>query len=138
MRWNAAYPGAPGVLLPLGGGPLCCRFGCLSSEALISVAGESWTRPCALPATRRPSYHRTTEGGRTLTVRVRPGSLREIGLFAWAMARISGRVTGTNPPNLFLVLGKNRKLFRAWLRFAGRLMPGGVLPRRETERSEER
>src|SRR5699024_2857108 len=25
------------------------------------------------------------------------------------------------------------KLFRAWLRFAGRLMPGGVLPRRETE-----
>jgi len=65
--------------------------------------------------------------------RVRPGTLREIGLFAWTVARISGRVTGTNPPNLFLVLGKHRKLFRAWLRFAGRLMPGGVLPRRETE-----
>lgn len=66
-------------------------------------------------------------------MRIRPGSLGEIGLIAWAVARISGRVTGTTPPNLFLVLGKHRKLFRGWLRFAGRLMPGGVLPRRETE-----
>jgi AhpD family alkylhydroperoxidase len=40
---------------------------------------------------------------------------------------------GTGPPNLFLTLGRHRKLFRGWLRFAGRLMPGGVLPRRETE-----
>jgi AhpD family alkylhydroperoxidase len=46
---------------------------------------------------------------------------------------VSGRVTGTTPPNLFLVLGRHRKLFRGWLRFAGRLMPGGTLPRRETE-----
>ena len=39
----------------------------------------------------------------------------------------------TNPPNLFLTLGRHRKLFRRWLWFAGALMPGGKLPRRETE-----
>lgn len=49
------------------------------------------------------------------------------------LASLSGLVTGTRPPRLFLVLGKHRRLFRGWLRFAGRLMPGGVLPRRETE-----
>jgi AhpD family alkylhydroperoxidase len=56
-----------------------------------------------------------------------------VGLFTWGLAGISGRVTGTEPPNLFLTLGRHRKLFRGWLRFAGRLMPGGTLPRRETE-----
>ena len=45
----------------------------------------------------------------------------------------AGRVGGTRPPHLFLTLGRHRRLFRGWLRFAGRLMPGGVLPRRETE-----
>lgn len=30
-------------------------------------------------------------------------------------------------------LARHRGLFRAWLRFAARLMPGGVLPRAETE-----
>jgi AhpD family alkylhydroperoxidase len=42
-------------------------------------------------------------------------------------------VAGTGPPNLFLTLARHRKLFRGWLRFAGRLMPRGRLPRRETE-----
>src|SRR5690606_3293781 len=36
-------------------------------------------------------------------------------------------------PHIFLTLGRHRKLFRGWLRFAGRLMPGGTLPRRESE-----
>ncbi len=30
-------------------------------------------------------------------------------------------------------MGRAHKLFRGWLRFAGRLMPGGRLPRRDTE-----
>jgi AhpD family alkylhydroperoxidase len=30
-------------------------------------------------------------------------------------------------------MGRQPKLFRGWLRFAGRLMPGGKLPRRDTE-----
>ena len=40
---------------------------------------------------------------------------------------------GTNPPRLFLTLGRHRGLFRGWLMFAGRMMPRGRLPRRETE-----
>ena len=67
------------------------------------------------------------------TPRIAPGDRREVGLLATVVARVSGRVTGTTPPNLFLVLGRHRKLFRGWLRFAGRLMPGGTLPRRDTE-----
>ena len=66
--------------------------------------------------------------------RIPPGTgPRDVGPLAWGIARVAGRVTGTNPPNLFLTLGRHPKLFRGWLRFAGRLMPGGVLPRRETE-----
>lgn len=65
--------------------------------------------------------------------RIAPGGRRDVGLLAWALAHASGRVTGTTPPNLFLTLGRHRRLFRGWLRFAGRLMPGGTLPRRETE-----
>jgi AhpD family alkylhydroperoxidase len=65
--------------------------------------------------------------------RIAPGGRREVGLPIWTFARIAGRVTGTRPPNLFLTLGRQRRLFWGWLRFAGRLMPGGKLPRRETE-----
>ena len=46
---------------------------------------------------------------------------------------MAGRVTGTKPPNLFLTLARNRSLFWGWLLFAGRLMPGGKLRRRESE-----
>jgi AhpD family alkylhydroperoxidase len=65
--------------------------------------------------------------------RVAPGGLRQLGLVNWAICRLAGRATRTGPPNLFTTLGRHRRLFRGWLRFAGRLMPGGKLPRRETE-----
>lgn len=65
--------------------------------------------------------------------RIEPGDRSDVGLFTWALSAVSGRVTGSEPPKLFLTLGRHRKLFRGWLRFAGRLMPGGTLPRRETE-----
>lgn len=65
--------------------------------------------------------------------RVAPGSRAEVGLLAWGVSTVAGRVAGTGPPNLFLTLGRHRRLFRGWLRFAGRLMPGGTFPRRETE-----
>ncbi len=65
--------------------------------------------------------------------RIAPGGRRELGVGLWAFARIAGRVTGTGPPNIFTTLGRHRSLFRGWLWFAGRLMPGGKLPRRETE-----
>ena len=65
--------------------------------------------------------------------RVPLGGRAELGAFGWLAARVSGRVAGTEPLALFRTIGKHRKLFRGWLRFAGRLMPGGTLPRRETE-----
>jgi AhpD family alkylhydroperoxidase len=40
---------------------------------------------------------------------------------------------GTRPMHLFLTLGRHRSLFWSWLLFASQLMPGGRLPRRESE-----
>lgn len=65
--------------------------------------------------------------------RISPGARSDIGWFNWTFSRVAGWVGGTSPPHLFLTLGRHRRLFRGWLRFAGRLMPGGRLPRRETE-----
>ena len=65
--------------------------------------------------------------------RVAPGGRREVGLGTWAFGQIAGRVSKTEPPNLFMTLGRHRGLFRGWLVFASRLMPRGKLPRRETE-----
>ncbi|HEY9555309.1 MAG TPA: carboxymuconolactone decarboxylase family protein [Acidimicrobiales bacterium] len=65
--------------------------------------------------------------------RIAPGSRKDVGLVGWVISQGAGLVNRTTAPNLFLTLGRHRKLFRGWLRFAGRLMPGGTLPRRETE-----
>lgn len=66
--------------------------------------------------------------------RVTPGSLRDIGLINWIVAAGSARVSGTKDPlNLFRVLGRAKGLSHGWLHFAGRMMPGGKLPRRDTE-----
>jgi AhpD family alkylhydroperoxidase len=39
----------------------------------------------------------------------------------------------SEPLNLFSTLARHRRLFRRWLRFAAALMPGGRLPRQDTE-----
>ncbi|NKZ03177.1 carboxymuconolactone decarboxylase family protein [Actinomadura latina] len=65
--------------------------------------------------------------------RVGPGGIRDVGVVNWLACRVAGRAAGTGPPHLFLTLARRRGLFRGWLWFAGRLMPGGTLPRRETE-----
>ena len=67
------------------------------------------------------------------TPRVPPGDRDAAGAVNYAVAAVVGRVAGTGPPNLFTTLGRHRRLFRRWLRFAGGLMPGGRLPRRDTE-----
>jgi AhpD family alkylhydroperoxidase len=68
-----------------------------------------------------------------VTPRIGPGRREDVGPFVWGFGKIAGRVTGSGPPNLFLTLGRHPGLFRGWLRFAGKLMPRGKLPRRETE-----
>ncbi len=68
-----------------------------------------------------------------MSARVAPGSRRDVGLFTWGFGQVAGIVSRTEPPNLFMTLGRHRSLFRGWLFFAGRLMPGGKLRRRDTE-----
>jgi AhpD family alkylhydroperoxidase len=65
--------------------------------------------------------------------RLAPGTWRDVGPLNWVVAWVSGRVSGTGPLHLFLTLGRHKPLFRGWLHFAGRMMPGGKLPRRDTE-----
>jgi alkylhydroperoxidase family enzyme len=65
--------------------------------------------------------------------RLAPGGRGDVGLPIWLFSRLAGKVSGTEPPAVFLTLGRNRRLFWGWLHFAGRLMPGGRLPRRDTE-----
>jgi len=60
----------------------------------------------------------------------RPADLRPLPRL---VAAITGRITGTGPPNIFTTLGQHPRLFRAWLRYSARLMPFGSLPRRDTE-----
>ncbi|HXS33968.1 MAG TPA: carboxymuconolactone decarboxylase family protein [Solirubrobacterales bacterium] len=65
--------------------------------------------------------------------RIAPGGRAEIGLVNAAFARAAGLVTKGEPPRIFTTLGRHRGLFRRWLWFAAVLMPGGKLPREETE-----
>jgi AhpD family alkylhydroperoxidase len=69
----------------------------------------------------------------TGTPRVTPGTPAEIGRVNTAITWLLGAATGGPPPNLFTTLARHRRLFRPWLRFAGVLMPGGTLPRDESE-----
>jgi AhpD family alkylhydroperoxidase len=71
--------------------------------------------------------------GEQVVPRIAPGRRQDVGTVNWLVCHALGRAAGTPPPNLFTTLGRQRRLFRGWLHFAGRLMPGGRLPRRETE-----
>ena len=65
--------------------------------------------------------------------RIGPGDRAQIGLVNSTITRVLGLATGGGPPNIFTTLARHRGLFRRWLRFAGTLMPGGVLPRADSE-----
>jgi len=65
--------------------------------------------------------------------RIEPGTRRHLGLVNTGIARVLGIATGGRPPHIFTTLGRHRGLFRRWLWFAGALMPGGKLARRDSE-----
>ncbi|MGH2986720.1 MAG: carboxymuconolactone decarboxylase family protein [Solirubrobacterales bacterium] len=65
--------------------------------------------------------------------RIAPGTRAEIGNLNFALARLLGAAAGGAPPNIFTTLARHGRLFRPWLRFAGALMPGGLLPRADSE-----
>ena len=69
----------------------------------------------------------------TAAPRIPPGRRADIGLLNTLIIRVIGRATGGQAPHLFPTLARNRRLFRRWLWFALALMPGGGLPRAETE-----
>jgi AhpD family alkylhydroperoxidase len=65
--------------------------------------------------------------------RIAPGTTADIGRVNGLITRAIGLATGGRPPNVFTTLARHRGLFRRWLLFAGKLMPGGTLPRADTE-----
>lgn len=65
--------------------------------------------------------------------RISPGSRSDIGWVNTGIVRVIGLATGGRPPHIFTTLARHRGLFRRWLFFAGGLMPGGTLPRAESE-----
>jgi AhpD family alkylhydroperoxidase len=65
--------------------------------------------------------------------RIGPGTRRQIGWVNFGIVKLAGLAVGGDPPNVFSTLARHRGLFRRWLWFAGALMPGGSLPREETE-----
>ena len=69
-----------------------------------------------------------------MTPRIAPGTRREIGALNWGIARLLGIASGSSARRTCSPRSRaHRRLFRPWLRFAGALMPGGVLPRADTE-----
>lgn len=86
-----------------------------------------------MPTSRVPPYLLPVEAVDPRAARIAPGTREDVGAFTWALAHGAGVLSRTEPLKLFLTLGRHRPLFRGWLRFAGRLMPRGRLPRRETE-----
>lgn len=67
------------------------------------------------------------------TPRIAPGTRAELGLLNWVLIQAGGRLARTGAPNVMTTLGRHRGLFRRWVFFAGGLMPGGKLPRQDTE-----
>ena len=65
--------------------------------------------------------------------RVPPLADDEMNAASRALAKGAGRVVGGPPPNIFLTLARNPRLFAPWLAFASQLMPRGGLPRADTE-----
>lgn len=67
------------------------------------------------------------------TPRIAPGNRRQIGWVNSGIVKLTGVAVGGNSPHVATTLARHRRLFRRWLWFVGALMPGGKLPRDETE-----
>lgn len=67
------------------------------------------------------------------TPRIAPGRLRELWPVNWVVWQVLSRAQGVPDAHLFSTLGRAGGLFRGWLHYSGRLMPGGKLRRRDTE-----
>lgn len=68
-----------------------------------------------------------------MEARIPPAPRDELGPLAALIAWAAGIVTGGEPPRIFTTLGLHRRLFRAWLPFAGTLLFRTRLPRVDVE-----
>ncbi len=68
-----------------------------------------------------------------MDVRIPPAPSSELGPLARLVAAGAGWIAHTEPPRVFTTLGRNRRLFRCWLPFAGSLLLRGRLPRHDVE-----
>jgi AhpD family alkylhydroperoxidase len=68
-----------------------------------------------------------------MTPRLPPAELAELGPLNWFLCRVIALAQGVPEAHLFTTLGRQRGLFRSWLMYSARLMPGGTLSRRDTE-----
>lgn len=75
------------------------------------------------------------EGGwrKAERIRVAPLKPEEMSLFARIAIRVINKVGKLEASNLFMMLLRNFRLFKAWLGFAARMMPYGEIDRRDTE-----
>ena len=69
----------------------------------------------------------------TRAPRILPGRLKELGPINWVAWQVLSRAAGVPDAHLFSTLGRTRGLFRGWLHYSGKLMPGGKLTRHESE-----
>jgi alkylhydroperoxidase family enzyme len=60
------------------------------------------------------------------------GTVRELGVINWVLAKFGARTVSAPQMHLFTTLGQHRRLFRAWLPFSAALLRGR-LPRPDTE-----
>jgi alkylhydroperoxidase family enzyme len=90
------------------------------------LAGRQPNRPAAFG--RATSISAVQSGPR-----IAPGTRRQVGALNAGILRAIGLGVGGRAPNVFTTLARHRGLFRRWLLFAGALMPGGTLPRRDSE-----
>ncbi|MDY6809069.1 MAG: carboxymuconolactone decarboxylase family protein [Actinomycetota bacterium] len=67
------------------------------------------------------------------TPRVAPGRFGDLGPINWLFARGAARVIGVDDARIFSTLGRAKGLFRGWLHFGARLMPFGLLSRKDSE-----
>lgn len=67
------------------------------------------------------------------SVRVPPADRGALGPLARATSAVAARATGGEPPRIFTTLGRNRRLFRAWLWFGSTLLLRGDLPPADRE-----
>lgn len=86
-------------------------------------------------AQRNKIGHLVPEGGwrKAEHIRVAPLKPEEMSLFARIAIRVINKVGKLEASNLFMMLLRNFRLFKAWLGFAARMMPYGEIDRRDTE-----